>query len=105
MRRIRHQIGIALAVTGLAVMLLGFGAGTQRAQVPWVLGRSEAQAVKRIERRDLRAEILERSAGARKLHDRFRAPGQVVFQNYRGGMTLPRGTTVKLMLYPGGERG
>jgi beta-lactam-binding protein with PASTA domain len=99
-RRWGHGAGVALAVVGLALILLGFGAGTQRAQVPWVLGRSEAQAVKRIERHDLRAEVLARSGGAKRLSDRFRIGGHVVFQSYRGGITLPRGTTVRLMVYP-----
>jgi beta-lactam-binding protein with PASTA domain len=98
-RRIGHSLGVALAVGGLAMILLGLGAGTKRAQVPWVLGRSEAQAVKRIERADLRAEVLDRSSGARKLSHRFRVDGQVVFQNYRGGITLPRGSVVRLMIY------
>ena len=91
---------IALLVGGLALVTLGFGAGTQRAQVPWVLGRTQAQAVKRIERRDLHAQVLKRSDGAQKLSDRFKVHGQVVFQEYRGGITLPRGSTVRLMVYP-----
>lgn len=100
MRRIGHTLSVALAVGGLALVTLGVGAGTERAQVPWVLGRSEAQAVKRIERHDLRAEVLKRSDGAQKLSDRFQVHGQVVFQEYRGGITLPRGSTVRLMVYP-----
>jgi beta-lactam-binding protein with PASTA domain len=98
-RRIGHNLGAVMGVAALALILLGFGGGTERAQVPWVLGRSEAQAVKRIERRDLRAEVLERAAGARKLSERFRVDGQVVFQNYRGGITLPRGSVVRLMIF------
>jgi len=100
LRRTGHKLAVALAVGGLALLTLGLGAGTERAQVPWVLGRSEAQAVKRIERRDLHAEILKRSDGAQKLSDRFQVHGQVVFQEYRGGITLPRGSTVRLMVYP-----
>lgn len=91
---------MGLAIAGLALALLGLGgAGTKRAQVPWVLGRSKAQAVNRIERRDLRAEVLDRSSGARKLSHRFRVDGDVVFQDYRGGITLPRGSVVRLMIY------
>ncbi len=104
MRRIGHNLGVALAVGGLALVLLGFGAGTERAQVPWVLGRSEAQAVKRIERRDLHAEVLKQSDGAQRLSDRFQVHGQVVFQDYRGGITLPRGSVVRLMVYKGVKR-
>jgi beta-lactam-binding protein with PASTA domain len=93
-------LGLGLAVIGFALLVLGFGAGTQRAQVPWVLGKSEAQAIKRIERHDLRAEILDRSDGAHRLERRFKDYGEVVFQDYRGGITLPRGATVRLMVYP-----
>jgi beta-lactam-binding protein with PASTA domain len=103
-RSIGHNLGVALAVGALALILLGFGAGTERAQVPWVLGRSEAQAVKRIEHRDLRAEVLKQTGGAQKLSDRFKVRGQVVFQDYRGGITLPRGSVVRLMVYKGAKR-
>ena len=104
MRSIGHNLGVALAVGVLSLILLGFGAGTERAQVPWVLGRSEAQALKRIEGRDLHAEVLKRSGGAQRLSDRFQVQGQVVFQDYRGGITLPRGSVVRLMVYKGAKR-
>jgi beta-lactam-binding protein with PASTA domain len=99
MRRIGHTLGAALAVGALALVLLGAGAGTDRAQVPWVLGRTQAEAVKRIERHDLKAEVLKQSDGARRLSDRFKVHGQVVFQDYRGGITLPKGSSVRLMVY------
>ena len=98
-RKLGHPAGVALAIGTLALALLGFGAGTDRRQVPWVLGRSEAKAVQRIEKHDLRAEILDRSAGARRLSQRFQVDGSVVFQDHRGGITLPRGSTVRLMVF------
>ena len=104
MRRIGHKLGVALGVGALALALLAFSAGTERAQVPWVLGNSEAQAVKRIEGRDLHAEVLKRAGGAHRLSDRFKVQGQVVFQEYRGGITLPRGSVVRLMVYKDGRR-
>lgn len=104
MRRIGHKLGVALGVGVLALALLAFSVGTERAQVPWVLGSSEAQAVKRIEGRDLHAEVLKRAGGAHRLSDRFKVQGQVVFQEYRGGITLPRGSVVRLMVYKDGKR-
>jgi beta-lactam-binding protein with PASTA domain len=100
-RRIGHSLGVALAVVSVALVLLGFGEGTQRAQVPRVLGESAADAIERIERHDLRARVLRRSRGAHRLSDRYKVDGHVVFQEYRGGITLPRGTTVRLMVFEG----
>lgn len=86
-------------VLALALTLLGFGAGTKRTSVPSVLGVSQAKAVKQIEGRALRAVILERTPGAHKLPSRYRVEDQVVFQNYRGGIVLPVGSAVRVMVY------
>lgn len=99
MRRIGHKTGVLLAIAGLTLTLWSVGAGTQRTSVPWVLGHSQAQAVKRIEGRALHAEVLDRSSGAHKLSHRYRVKDQVVFQNYRGGIVLPVGSTVRVMIY------
>ena len=103
---ISHKIAALLAVLGLALALQFIGAGTKRTSVPWLLGLSEAQAEKRLEERALEAEVVKRPRGVHRLEERYRVQGQIVFQDYRRGITLPADSTVRVMVYePRRERG
>lgn len=86
-------------IAGLIIALTYVGDGTKRTSVPWLLGLSEAQAEKRLDERALEAEVLRRPRGAQKLPQRYRVNGQIVFQDYRGGIVLPTGSKVRVMVY------
>jgi beta-lactam-binding protein with PASTA domain len=96
---ISHTAGAVLAVLVLALAVQFASAGTKRTSVPWLLGLSEAQAEKRLENRALEAEVLERPKGVHRLPERYRVKGQIVFQDYRRGITLPTGSKVRVMVY------
>jgi len=99
--RTGHQIAALLAIAGAALVLAGagVGAGTDRTEVPLLLGLSEARAEKRLAARSLHAEVLRRPAGAHRLPRRYRVAGQIVFQDYRRGIVLPKGSSVRVIVY------
>lgn len=94
-----HKLAAVLAVIGLALALQFLGAGNKRTSVPWLLGLSEAQAEKRLEERALEPEIVRRPRGAHRLQKRYRVEGDIVFQDYRRGITLPADSTVRVVVY------
>jgi beta-lactam-binding protein with PASTA domain len=100
-RRVARLTAGLLATGALAFLLLGFGSGTHRAQVPRVLGEPKAEAVARVERHNLRAKVVRVRRAVGRLPARY--AGRVVHQNFRGGITLPEGAIVRLTLYPGGK--
>ena len=100
---IPHTAGALLAVLVLAFAVQFASAGTKRTSVPWLLGLSEAQAEKRLEKSALEAEVLKRPIGVHRLPERYRVAGQIVFQDYRRGIALPAGSEVRVMVY--GPRG
>jgi beta-lactam-binding protein with PASTA domain len=100
-RRIASLAAGLLAMGAVVFLLLGFGSGTRRAQVPRVLGEPKAEAVAQVERHNLRAEVVRVRRAVGRLPERY--AGRVVHQNFRGGITLPEGAIVRLTLYPRGE--
>ena len=96
-RVVAALVGVAAA----ALLLRGEFAGTPRAQVPRVTGETKALALAKIAHHDLEARVIRTARAARRLPPRF--AGRVVHQNFRGGITLPRGSVVRLTVSPLGE--
>ena len=90
-----------VATAAFASILLGLASGTPRAQVPHVTGDTKGAALERIERHHLRAEVIRTRRAARRFPSRYM--GQVVHQNFRGGITLPEGSVVRLTVSPKGK--
>jgi beta-lactam-binding protein with PASTA domain len=94
-------VAALVAAAALVSLFLGLASGTPRAQVPHVTGDTKAAALERIERHHLRADVIRTERAARRLPSRY--VGQVVHQNFRGGITLPEGSVVRLTVSPKGS--
>jgi beta-lactam-binding protein with PASTA domain len=96
-----------IAVLGIAALLtaaLAFAArgwGTDRTHVPYVIGMPERLAVARVERHGLHAEVVQDRRARRTLSSRF--AGEVVYQTWNRGVQLPRGSSLRLTVYPAGR--
>lgn len=99
MTGIAHKIEALLVIAVLVISLTYVGDGTGRTSVPSLLGLPKAKAEKRLADRALKAKVLRRPMGAHKLPARYRVKGQIVFQDYRDGIELPKGSRVRLMVY------
>jgi beta-lactam-binding protein with PASTA domain len=92
---------VVLGVAALLTAALAFAArgwGTDRTHVPYVIGTTERVAVTRVERHGLRAEVVHDRRARRTLSSKY--AGEVVYQTWNRGVQLPRGSTLRLTVYP-----
>jgi beta-lactam-binding protein with PASTA domain len=101
MKQASRIVAVLVAAGALASLFLGLASGTPRAQVPHVTGDTKAAALESIKRHHLRADVIRTRRAARRLPARY--TGQVVHQNFRGGITLPEGSVVRLTVSPKGS--
>jgi beta-lactam-binding protein with PASTA domain len=81
----------------LAILALQF-AGTPRRHMPSVVGETKLVALKKMAKHDLIANVVVDRGAHRRLAPRYR--GKVVSQTWDRGMALPKGSTVRLTLFP-----
>jgi beta-lactam-binding protein with PASTA domain len=101
--RLRRPTRLTVATVSLgllSIVALQF-AGTPRRHMPSVLGETKLVALKKMAKHDLIANVVVDHGAHRRLAPRHK--GTVVNQTWDRGMALPKGSTVRLTLYPRGE--